>query len=170
MKIEELYNQYYCNAYCSYETSILLKSLGFDDICKNVYGMGIFYHDEYIDFDEEQELIGEGKKDEIEYIPGGWIYGQMHSRNSDSLIKDNECTMPSYEQALKFLRNDYNIHVFLMMKNRCWHWCVQDLYGGNDFSVSNTGYGKYEAALDAGIAEIAKNIKEKKNENGNADK
>ena len=92
---------------------MLLKSLGFDDICDNMYGIGIFYHDEYIDFDEEHELLDAGKKDEIQYIPGGWIYNHKQLRNSDSLVIEDACTMPSYEQALEYMRVAHNIHIFI---------------------------------------------------------
>ena len=47
---------------------------------------------------------------------------------------------------------------------------MQDMRGNDEFSVSNAGYTDYGTALDTGIAEIAKNIKEKKNENGNISK
>lgn len=170
MKAEELYQLYYSYTYCSYKTSMLLKSLGFDDICSNTYGIGIFYHDEYIGFDEECELIDAGKKDEIQYIPGGWIYNYMQSRNSDSLVNEDDCTMPSYEQALEYMRVAHDIHIFIIRKNGRWHWCMQDMRGNDEFSVSNAGYTDYGTALDTGIAEIAKNIKEKKNENGNISK
>lgn len=139
-----------------------LKSLGFDDICDNMYDMGVFHHDEYIDFDEEHELIDAGKKDEIQYISGGRIYNHMQSRNSDLLVNEDACTMPSYEQALEYMRVAHDIHIFIMRKNGSWHWCVQDMRGNDEFLVSNNGYTDYGTTLDTGISEIAKKIKEQK--------
>lgn len=168
MNIREEYIQYYSQTYCSYEASMLLRQLGFDDICDNMYGLGIFHNGEYLDFDEECELKSEGRENEIEYVPGGWVYGHMYTRNSDDYCQtEGSCSMPRYDQALDFLLNRYGIHVFVMFDKRDsskWHWCVEDSNSCNLFQQSFEKYDNNRLALDAGIIEVAKSIIKTDNE------
>ena len=162
MNAKEEYLKYYSQTHCSHETSMLLRGIGFNEECENMYGLGIFHNGEYLGFDEECELESEGRGNEIERVPGGWIYSHMYTRNSDEWCQtEGSCTMPSYEQVFDYMRKKHGVHIFAMRHCGTWHWCMQDLYieNGSEFQQGNIGYETYGEALDAGIAEVIKGLK-----------
>ena len=166
MSPEEEYNKHIKETYCSYETCQVLKQLGFNEVCDCMYGMGIFHNGKYLDFDEECELKAEGRGDEIEYVPGGWVYGHTSSRNSDPWCKAKQsCAMPTYDQAVRWMRKTYNVHIYVMRRRKQWHWGMQDINADNtEFLISDNDYPEYEDAIDAGIrTEAKKQLIRKKN-------
>ncbi len=117
--------------FVTYDIAVALKELGFDDICFTKYGMTSkrFYNN---------------------YI---------HFKNSDDLYDINKFSndlvaAPLYQQALKFLREFYNIKL-------CISWTKIDnwLYEINHDEYGCSGYNTYEEAMKYGLQECLKLIK-----------
>jgi len=62
------------NEILDYETCKLLKKVGFDEPCEQLYSTAIRHNGEDLSFEDEMDLKSEGLDDEIEYIEGRHPY------------------------------------------------------------------------------------------------
>ena len=75
--------------YCSYEIAKLLKEKGFDEYClKNYWSSDKELHD--------------------------WKWELSYNRNSDGNCNTKDCAAPTLQMAMKWLRKEHNILLFLL--------------------------------------------------------
>ena len=77
-----------------YETGMLLKKCGFDECCNEFYYNDIQHNGKSISFDEQLDLVDEGRGNEIVEIKGGSI-GSNWNRNSEDWLQEFCCSAPS---------------------------------------------------------------------------
>lgn len=88
--------------YVSFETAKLLKEKGFDEECS------CFYNN-------------------IEYgTPGLEVDGQLYYKNSANL-DDEEYAAPTLQMAMKWLREEYNLHINPYKTKFGWYFEIFDL-------------------------------------------
>ena len=91
-----------------YETGMLLKKCGFDECCNEFYYNDIQHNGKSISFDEQLDLVDEGRGNEIVEIKGGSI-GSHWNRNSEDWLQESCCSAPSLTLVEKSLREKYKI-------------------------------------------------------------
>lgn len=93
--------------FVSFETSKLLKENGFRELCSNCYGTDVRHNGVSITFDEELDLKGEGRGDEIEYIEGGTLMCGFSCNNSD----EDVYAAPTLYIVMKWLLQNNALHI-----------------------------------------------------------
>lgn len=84
----------------------LLKEKGFNEWCRQSYGMDVRYKGRSIDFDEECDLKDEGYGDDIEYIDGGMLYHNGWDNSEEKIY-----AAPTLYGAIKWL-NTKGFHIY----------------------------------------------------------
>ena len=98
--------------YVSFEIAKLLKQKGFKHWCNKCYGTAVYHKGVPLSFDEEHDLITEGRGDEIEYVEGGCLY-DFGSYNGDGDTK--VCAAPTLQRAMKWLREVHHYYIQVML-------------------------------------------------------
>ena len=93
---------------CSYPISMQLKKLGFNEPCDYLYTTAIRHNGEDLDSDEQYELEAEGRKDEIEYVPGGWL-DEHYNRNDFDYFSDETCSAPLLNDVVDWLEKEHGL-------------------------------------------------------------
>ena len=140
------------------EIAKLLKLKGFKEPCHSCYGLGVFHNGEYIDGDEESELIAEGRKKEIEYIEGSYLYNAWYSNGVDG---DGTYAAPTLDMVRKWLREEKQTHIVIKpvfldgaLKYK-WECCA----GPNLFSEwKGSICDSYEQACEEAISYCVKEL------------
>lgn len=99
-------------AHVSYEVGILLKEKGFNEWCRLFYTTAIRHNGKDLSFDEELDLKDEGRENEIERTPGGWI-NEHNNRNQEEWLGSECCSCPSHSLVVRWLREKH--HIFCLM-------------------------------------------------------
>lgn len=113
MKIQE--------AYVTYQVGMLLKRVGFDEWCRLCYTTAIRHNGKDLSFDEELDLKGEGRANEIELTPGGWCE-QHNNRNSEDFMSSNQdcCSCPSLQVAVAWVEHYFKVYVMPFPQPNGW--------------------------------------------------
>ena len=93
---------------CSYDVSMKLKRLGFNEPCDYLYTTAIRHNGEDLGSDEEYELRAEGHGDEIEYVPGGWLE-EHYNRNDFDYLSDETCSAPWLHDVVDWFETEHNL-------------------------------------------------------------
>ena len=149
--------------YCSVETCLALKELGFNEYVDACYGTDFRHNGESIGSDEEFELKCEGRGDEIVSVPYGAFF-LMPCRNSDKYIG---VAAPTVNEAIDWLRDAHNVVVTTEAfgKGR-FGYVVRRLNDDNGVGVLTVSdekeYKEFYKASEAGIFAAVNKMKEKK--------
>ena len=163
--------------YCNYETSLVLKAHGYNEPCELFYTTAIRHNGEDLSFDDELDLKSEGRGDEIEYIPGGWVDG-CYNTNRDKWLGDDACSCPYIQDVLDWMMKegfyvlvdfycDYDEYPPTGQKfyqEPTWDWRIKRLSDGTTFleNVDGMPYGDKETAEEAAIRAYLKKLDEGK--------
>ena len=158
--------------HCNYETSMMLKAHGYDELCEMCYSTAIRHNGEDLSFDDEMDLKEEGRGDEIEYVPGGWVE-RCYNKNSE-LFADNEndCSAPYIQDVLDWLMKqgfyvavdfycDYDeFNGQKYYHDPTWDYTIKRLSDGSVFlhNVDGICYGDKETAEEGAIREYLKKL------------
>lgn len=97
------------NDYVDLESAKLLKELGFDKRCTYAYCTSVMHNGREITFDEECDLKGEGRGDEIEYVTGGTMIDLAYKNDSD--YTSDPFAVPTLSQVVDWLLENENLYV-----------------------------------------------------------
>lgn len=149
---------------CSYNTSMQLKRLGFNEPCEYLYTTAIRHNGEDLGSDEQFELEAEGHGDEIEYIPGGWLE-EHYNRNDFDYLSDETCSAPFLHDVVDWFEKEHNLIInpepFVsvefddnneMIKVLAWHCTVYHPDGSKPSYIMKVRENRYAAIAD-GIEE-----------------
>lgn len=154
---------------CSYDVSMKLKRLGFNEPCDYLYTTAIRHNGEDLGSDEEYELRAEGHGDEIEYTPGGWLENHYNCNYFDYLSDDN-CSAPFLHDVVDWFEKKHNLIInpepFVSVEFNddkeitnvmAWHCIVYHSDGSKPSYIMEARQNRYEAIAD-GIEEALKLI------------
>lgn len=122
-------------AYVSFETAKLLKEKGFDELCNKKY-------------DGYKRIVPAGKMIEL------WQNSEL----------DDECSAPTQQMAMRWLREVHNIHILLEPTNwpqfGYWSKVLYYISDRNDFVKDKFVERKktYEDAVEAAIKYCLENL------------
>jgi len=94
----------------SYKLGMLLKKCGFDELTPMLYHSDIQHKGRSISYDEQLDLIDEGKENEIVEVKGGCLW-ESYNRNSEDWVSKDCCSAPTLSIVEKWLREKYGIIV-----------------------------------------------------------
>lgn len=94
----------------SYKLGMLLKKCGFDELTPMLYHNDIQYKGRSISYDEQLDLIDEGKENKIVEVKGGRLCAS-YNRNSEDWVSEDCCSAPTLSIVEKWLREKYGIVV-----------------------------------------------------------
>jgi hypothetical protein len=125
-----------------FETAKLAKEVGFNEFCYSLY-------------QDEQCLL----KDCFEYNPSFKYYNSEYKSSSDNpeWFLANACSAPTQSLLQKWLREIHGIEVFT--KSEYKDTKKIGFYYGGDLEYSKPTYKTYEEALEKGLIEALKLIK-----------
>ena len=144
----------------------LLKEKGFDELCHNCYGVDVRHNGVSIGFDEEHELIDEGRGYEIEYVNCGRLYYHPHKNSDDPY---NAYAAPLRYEVRKWLRKNYHIEIDIPSNYKnTEHTCIEYsvivtkyIIGGEAKTyplLNPSRYDSYELAEEAAIKYCLENL------------
>lgn len=138
----------------SSEVAIMLKDMGFNDICGFFYSTATKHNGNYIDFDEECELKAEGRENEIERVPFGKI-SQFTCINK-TLDTEYAVACPDIYQVMDWFRTKYNVYftydIFGSHLEPCFVVSVKKFNDGLVESVCTlTSLSSYEETFNKAI-------------------
>lgn len=151
-------------SYCSYETCMLLKKKGFNELCNAMYCDAYLYNGEYINSDHIYEYKDEGKELTIEH--GGMFFDHANT-NQDEWMSETSCSLVAQQVAVKwlFLRtNTYIIANPYATQDGIFWMCelVETRKEPNDIGIykkmTKFGFTTPELAYEFGINELAKTL------------
>lgn len=150
--------------YCSYETCMLLKQKGFNEVCDAMYCDAYLYNGEYINSDHIYEYEDEGKKLTIEH--GGMFYDHANT-NQDGWMSETTCSLVAQQVAAKWLFLHTNTYIIVkpyVTQDGIFWICelVEIRKEPNDMGVykkmTKLGFSTPELAYEFGINELAKTL------------
>lgn len=144
--------------YVTFETAKLLKENGFDVMCSSEYYTSVRHNGREISYDEELDLKGEGRGDEIEYVEGGAIWDSWNCNHDNS---EGEYSRPSVLLAWKWFLVEHNVEIHPYLTSLGWCFEIGDttnlditgakpIYQPGFPSKENT-YSSYCDAIEAGM-------------------
>lgn len=147
------------NEILDYETCKLLKKVGFDEPCEQLYSTAIRHNGEDLSFEDEMDLKSEGLDDEIEYIEGGQI-DKMYNRNSFDIINQCDCvSAPDIYTVMRWLRKDNDINIEISYNGDIYKWCWSSTYCSDGHPYPYDGLAdSYESAAKDAILFFVKNV------------
>ena len=92
----------------TYETGMLLKKYGFDELCELYFSSDFQYEGRSISFEEQLDLISAMEEDKIVEIKGGHI-GCHANKNSCDWMDDDTCSAPTLPLVEKWFRDKHGI-------------------------------------------------------------
>ena len=150
--------------YCDYDTCMLLKRKGFNEMCDAFYGDAFICDGEYISPDHEYEYRVEGKKVDVEH--GGWVY-RMNNQNHDGLMDAYTCSLVPHPVAVKWLFEKTGVFITVNPyadDGRFLYACDLHMTDKKPDCIINrplrpkTGFKNPEDAYEYGIRETAKQM------------
>lgn len=156
---------------CDYELSLKLKKVGYNEWCRQYWCTAVRHNGKDLDEDEEYELKAEGKVNEIEYIPGGWVH-EHWNRNNDDIFGDDVCSAPLINDVIDWLEVEKGIFVVpeLVYGDECpgifpYKWRANIYTYTKDSGVMwnyvTMRFSKKADALSTGIDYVLENIMNK---------
>lgn len=117
-----------------YDLGMALKDSGYDILTQNFYYDDVQCDGKSLSFDDELDLIGEGREDEIYKVEGGRI-GSHYGSNSDDWMGPTCCSAPTLALAEKWLRDKCGLLVQLRV-------AVDGGKAEYTYTVTNLGNGE----------------------------
>lgn len=99
-----------CERIVSYETGMLLKKCGFDEICDGYYCSDFVHEGRSISLEEELDLKAEGRGGEVSEIKGGALTTHK-CRNSWDWVGGDDCAAPRQSLVEEWLRVEHGIYI-----------------------------------------------------------
>lgn len=125
-------------AYCSLETSKLLKERGFNEKCRGCY------HYEFDDNDSPVVMFEE------------WT---AQSYNNDFVDEGFLCSAPTHQMAMAWLREIYDIYIVFFHTNKSgWWYNITDMRDSYVFYSSEKTMCSYEEVVDAALKYTLENL------------
>ena len=121
------------NEFIPYEQALALKELGFDEPCFGYYNtntQGRMAH-----------KVIEGLLE--------WFGDDYQPHNSE--LHHSKITAPLYQQAFRWFREKYNLHILINVKDGIWYF--------ERFSIN--GFNTYEEAESACLDKLIETVKNK---------
>lgn len=138
----------------SYETAMLLKECGFDEICDGYYYSETVHNGRHISFEEELDLRAEGRDGEISEIKGGMLSTDK-CRNSWDWVGDDVCAAPRHGLVKEWLRVEHGVYIdiplFFTDDGRVEHGFIVRRIKDRDVFRSDSVYPEYTDAMEDAI-------------------
>ena len=131
--------------FCTYEQSLALKELGFDEPCFATYNM--------------DKKVSRNPSHNMEDLP---IEGQPYYWNNSKIHKD-VVTAPLKQQAFRFLREKYELFVLIGVKSVTpfkFYYSITDIRG-NEIDCNLSYIETYEEAEQACLNKLIEIVKTK---------
>ena len=149
--------------YCSYETCMLLKQKGFNELCDDFYCDAYLHKGEYVNPDHLEDY----NESEITVEPGG-MFCNLANTNQDDSMNEDFCSLVPQPVAAKWLYQQTNIYIlvkpYVTMEGIFW-LCnlLEPRNKPNDMGIysklTKMGFATPELAYEFGINELTKNMK-----------
>ncbi|MBR4624766.1 MAG: hypothetical protein IKO56_04425 [Alphaproteobacteria bacterium] len=151
--------------YCSYETCMLLKKKGFNELCDDFYCDAYLHEGKYVDPERVKDYKESDKKLTVKH---GGMFCDLVNTNKDGSMDENSCSLVSQPVAAKWLYQQTNIYIlvkpYVTMEGIFW-LCnfLEPRKKQNDMGIysklTRMGFTTPELAYEFGINELAKNMK-----------
>ena len=133
------------NQFVTYEIALKLKELGFDEFCFAHYCNG--------DLITKTAIL---KSSTMQYY-------QQNNINPSNQYKDQKCTAPLWQQAIDWLREKYNIHIYIDFYDGLYGFAIklnkEKLY--NRCGSFEPGFKNYPEAREQAILKCIELLKNK---------
>ena len=148
--------------HCSYSIAKKLKERGFDAPCDSCYYTLVTDKEgNPLSFDEELDLKGEGREDEICYIKGGAIWDH-YTCNKEEKGSD-VCARPTQDLMIQWFLLKYKVFIYPKIyyceDGLRWLYRIDKVGEYNTEKIKeHTGYDNMFDAIDGGIEWCVDNI------------
>lgn len=151
-------------SYCNYETCMLLKKKGFNELCQDFYCDAYLCNGEYINVDHIHEYEDEGKELTIKH---GGLFCSHSNTNQEDWMNETACSLVPQQVAAKWLFLRTNTHIIAnpyVTQDGIFWMCelVETRKEPNDMGIykkmTKFGFTTPELAYEFGINELAKTL------------